>query len=355
MANNVDPDQMKELGYKVWSYKMGELVSLMIHFGDSLGIYSAMAGKGPLTSTQVAETAGLSERVVREWLLGQAAAGLVDRSPDGQFELNAAQAAFLANESDSIVFAGGAFGGGTPTETVEALADSFRTGRGITYEQQGPSRAASLARMTGPWSRLALVDLILPALDGVVDKLEAGATVIDVGCGGGVTAITIAKAFPASTVTGYDPSQTAIDLARSNAEGVDNVSFEVAAGESIDPDASVDLAITFDCLHDMARPDQTSAAIHQAVAPEGTWLVKEIRSSGSFEKNLRNPMLAMLYGYSISSCLQSSLSQPDGLGLGTVGLHPEAMEDLVKAAGFSTIKKHDFEDPSNLYYEIRNI
>lgn len=287
--------------------------------------------------------------------MGQAAAKLVDRHDDGRFELTRVQAAFLADEEGSLSFAAGAFRGGTSPEGVEALAESFRTGIGVTYEQQGTAAAAGLARMTGPWSRLALTSQILPALDGVVAKLERGATVVDVGCGAGVTVATIAEAFPATTCIGYDPSSIAVGMARERAAeaGLDNASFVEATAEALEPDLDADLVICFDCLHDMPFPDRAATAIRSALAEDGTWLIKDIRSTGSFEKDRRNPLLAMFYGFSVASCLQSAMSQPGGMGLGTLGLHPDRLEELASDAGFGSIVRHDFEDAANLYYEVR--
>jgi 2-polyprenyl-3-methyl-5-hydroxy-6-metoxy-1,4-benzoquinol methylase len=351
----LDVDAIKKFSFSVWTYKMGEQVSLMIHLGDRLGLYRTLHGAGPLLPEEVAERAGLDQRFVQEWLLGQAAARLLERHPDGRFELTPVQAAVLADEEGSLSFALGAFRGGTDPASLDALADAFRTGRGVTYEQQGTAAAAGLARMTGPWSRLALTSVILPALDGVVDKLEAGARVIDIGCGGGITAITLAKAFPASTCVGYDPSTIAIEMAWEHAAdaGVDNVEFVAAPAADLPQDGSADLVLCFDCLHDMPRPDLALEAIRGSLADDGTVLIKDIRSTGDFEKDRRNPLLALFYGFSVASCLQSACSEPDGMGLGTLGLYPERMEELVTAAGFGSFVQHDLDDAANLYYEAR--
>jgi len=195
----------------------------------------------------------------------------------------------------------------------------------------------------------------LPALDGVVAKLEAGAKVVDIGCGAGVTLTTIAEAFPNSTCVGYDPSRHAIDLAeqRSADMGHTNTSWVAAGGEDLPADADFDFVLTFDCLHDMPRPDLAAAAVRNAIADDGTWLIKDIRSTGDFAKDRRNPMLAMFYGFSVMSCLQSAMSTPDGLGLGTLGLHPERAEELTTEVGFGSFVTHDLDDASNLYYEVR--
>ena len=356
MAGQLDPDALKQFSFTVWSYKMGEVVSFMVHLGDRLGLYRAMAGRGPMGSGDVAAAAGdLHERFVREWLLGQAAAGLVERHADGSFELSDVQAAVLADEEGSIAFAAGTFRGGYEQHVIDGVAESFRTGIGITYEQQGPSAAAGLARMTGPFSRLALTSIVVPTLDGVQEKLEAGGKVVDVGCGAGVTITTLAKAFPNSRCVGYDPSEVAIEQARRLADSkqLDNVEFVVAGGEELPPTADHDLVITFDCMHDMPYPDRAAAAIRRSIDDDGTWLLKDIRSSGDFDRDRRNPMLAMFYGFSVSSCLQSALSEPDGAGLGTLGLHPEAARELAEDAGFTRFTTHDFDDPANLYYEVR--
>ncbi len=351
---DIDPDELKLFGFSVWTYKMGEQVSLSIHLGDRLGLYRAMAGKGPLGSSELATLSDCDERFVREWLFGQAAANLIQRHGDGTFELSPVQAAVLADEQNSIAFAAGAFRGGIEPTVLDRIAQSFRTGKGLTYEEQGPGAAAGMARMTGPWSRLGLRQFILPALRGIPAKLEAGAKVIDIGCGGGVTLTTIAEAYPKSACVGYDPSASAVELANGRARdmGLDNCRFVVESGENVPATGDIDLVLTFDCLHDMPRPDLAASAVRQAIHPEGTWLIKDIRSTGDFERDRRNPLLALFYGFSIASCLQSATSEPGGLGLGTLGLHPERAKELTMAAGFDGFRTLDLEDAANLYYEV---
>ena len=351
----VDPDALKAYSFNVWSYKQGEMVSLMIHIGDRLGLYRDLAANGPASSSELAARTGLNERFLREWLRCQAAAKVVGVDDDERFSLPPEGVAVLADEESSLFFSAGAFRGGVDRSVLDLLVDAFRTGLGVTYEQQGPDAAAGLARMTGPWSRIALVPTIVPALDGVEEKLRAGATACDVGCGAGVTLSTLAAAFPASRFVGYDHSSIAVAQARERAEaaGLGNVEFVVAGGDEVPAGSGFDLVLTFDCLHDMAHPDRTAAAIRGAIADDGTWLVKDIRSSGDFARDRRNPLLAMFYAFSVSSCLQSAMSEPDGMGLGTLGLHPRAVDGLVRNAGFTRIHQHDFDDNANLYYEVR--
>jgi 2-polyprenyl-3-methyl-5-hydroxy-6-metoxy-1,4-benzoquinol methylase len=348
--------QLRAFALRVWGYRQGEVVSLMIHLGDRLGLYRAMAGRGPLTAAQLAAATGLQERWLLEWLRGQAAAGLIG-SEDGElFELGSEGAAVLADDRQSLWFAAGAFAGGAATpDVVEQLAAAFRTGIGLRYDDLGPAAALSMERMTEPWTRLALVPLILPALDGVVDRLQSGSRVADVGCGSGVALCTLAAAFPSSRFEGLDPSRHAIARARSKAaeSGLPNLTFRTAWAVDLPDDNRYDLVMTLDCLHDMPRPAEAAAAIRRAIRPDGTWLIKDIRSGAAWQDNLRNPLLAMMYGVSVASCMSSGLSEPGGAGLGTLGLHPDLAERICRDAGFSRFTRHDLDDPVNFYYEVR--
>lgn len=352
---DIDPDALAKYSFNVWSYKQGEMVSLLIHLGDRLELFPALAGAGPITSDDLAASTGLNERLLREWLLAMGAARILTVGDGPTFELPAEGAAVLADEENSIAFSVGAFRGGVEPGVLDLITESFRTGIGITYEQQGPRAAAGLARMTGPFSRMSLTSKILPGLEGVVDKLEAGATVLDVGCGGGVTSCIIAETYPNSHVVGYDPSSiavgNAVDLAA--AKQLTNVEFVCAGAADVPAGRDFDLVLTFDCLHDMPRPDQSLDAIRTAIADDGTLLIKDIRSNGDFEQDRRNPMLALFYSFSVTSCLQSAVSEPDGLGLGTLGLHPAKAQEMAAAAGFTSFVQHDFDDNANLYYEVR--
>jgi ubiquinone/menaquinone biosynthesis C-methylase UbiE len=189
----------------------------------------------------------------------------------------------------------------------------------------------------------------------VIDKLEAGARVADVGCGAGVALCAMAARFPRTRFEGYDISRHAIDRAaqRVAEASLSNIELHLAGAEALPSQPAFDLVLTFDCLHDMTDPHATATAIRRCVAADGTWLVKDIRCTPKPRDNLKNPMAAMMYGFSISSCMSSALSEPGGAGLGTLGLHPELLAELVTGAGFTRVRTLDFDEPANLYYEIR--
>jgi 2-polyprenyl-3-methyl-5-hydroxy-6-metoxy-1,4-benzoquinol methylase len=281
-----------------------------------------------------------------------AAAELVATTDGDTFTMPPEAVAVLVDR-DHVANASGAFGGGRPAGYVDRLAEAFRTGIGPDYDARGAAGAHSTERMLGPWARSALVPVILPALDGVVAKLQAGGRVLDLGCGAGVAMEAIAEAFPASHVDGVDLSRHAVERAEARLAGVANASVRLGRAEEVTEAGAYDLVLTFDCLHDMTRPADAIAAVRRAIAPDGTWLVKEIRCWPSWEQNRKNPMLAMFFGFSISACMASATSEPGGAGLGTVGLNGELLESMAREAGFSRFAVHDVDDPANLYYEIR--
>jgi SAM-dependent methyltransferase len=351
-----DPDLTALMALRVWTYKQGEVVSLMIHLGDRLGLYRAMADGAELGADDLAERTGLHPRWLLEWLRSQAAAELIETADGTRFRLSPEAASVLAEEDTSLFFAAGAFHGGVaPPEVVDRLAEAFRTGIGLSYDDLGPSAAHGVERQLAPWSKLALVPSILPRLDGVLDKLEAGAHVADVGCGAGVALLTLAEAFPASRFEGWDPSQHAVHRGRTSAveRGLDNVSFHVAEAAELHEEPTFDLVLSFDCLHDMTNPAGAAVAVRRALRSDGTWLIKEVKAGATWEQNRRNPVLAMMYGTSVATCMSSALSEPGGAGLGTLGLHAELLEQMCRDAGFTRFEVHDVGDPANLYFEVR--
>lgn len=341
---------------RVFDNMSGLVVSGMIYLGHHLGLYRAMQDAGPLGSEQLAARTGLHERWVREWLRGQAAAGLLDYAGDGRFELSPIAALALANEH-SPAFVAGAFAA-LPHQmnVLEQLLDSFETGIGLPYDALGPEGARGVEAMLAPWFRTILVPIALPQLDGVVAKLEAGASVADIGCGTGVALLEMAKAFPRSQFHGYDISQHALAHAEHDrqAAGLHNAAFHHAQREPLPEDASFDFVTAFDCLHDMTHPADVMRAVRRSLKPDGTWLIVDINAKPTFEENLAgNPMAAMMYGFSVLSCLSSALSHPEGAGLGTLGFSEPVAREMATAAGFTRFKRHDFNNPVNAYYEVR--
>jgi 2-polyprenyl-3-methyl-5-hydroxy-6-metoxy-1,4-benzoquinol methylase len=359
MTEQQAPDMDKTIEFleELMGHMQGALASALVYLGDKLGLYKAMHGAGPLTADELAEKTGLHPRWILEWLRNQGASKIVEYRGDGRFELTPEQGMVLADEENSVFFTAGMFQGiPAMLGMLPSLAESFRTGLGHPYDAQGADGAHGVARGFAPWYRHMLMPMILPGLDGVVPKLEAGAKVADVGCGAGIALIEMAKAFPASDFHGYELSKEALAIAdRNKADaGVANVTFHDVRGEQLPTDGTYDLVTTFDCLHDMTHPRDVVAAIRKAVKDDGTYLIADIKSKATYEENVEeNPMAAAMYGFSVLSCMSSAMSEPDGEGLGTLGLHPELAERICRDAGFTSFAEKDFGNPVNIYYEVR--
>ena len=333
---------------------MGAAISgLLLHIGDRLGLYKAMAGAGPVTPSELAARTGTAERYVREWLGNQAAGGYVTYDPaDGTFELPAEQAMVVANE-DSPVFLPGAFEAIASCYTDhERFADAFRTGAGVGWHEHDGRLFSGVLRFFRPGYAAHLVSGWLPSLDGVVDKLRAGASVADVGCGLGASTIIMAQAFGRSTFLGVDYHEVSITDARKAAAeaGVaQRTRFEVASAAEL-PGTGYDLVCLFDCLHDMGDPVGAARRIRQALAPDGTVLLVEPMAGDGLEDNL-NPVGRAYYGLSTVICTPGSLAQDVGLGLGAQA-GERRLGEVLREAGFSRVRCAT-QTPFNLILEAR--
>lgn len=239
---------------------------------------------------------------------------------------------------------------------LEHVRESFRTGVGHDYDSHGPEGAVGIERSFEPWNRAFLLPVVLPAIDGMVERLRSGVRVADVGCGAGSAVLLMAEAFPASSFVGYDISQYALARARAklDASGLTNVEFHDPRNTSLPEDHSLDLVCTFDCIHDMAHPQQVIQAIRASLKPDGVWLLVDIKALDTFEENMRkNPMASLMYGISVLSCMSSALSEPGGLGLGTLGLSESTAQRMAEQAGFTRFRRLDIDHSVNAFYEIR--
>lgn len=354
---DLDPMQVGLFSYRVFSKLEGAVTAAMIHLGDRLGLYRALDDAGtPLSTTELAERLGFHERWVREWAYNQGAAEILRIDADERLSLAPEAVAVLADE-EHPAFGMGSFHHLPQTvATLELLPESFRTGLGLDYDAHGPDCAEGIARGFEPWMRANLLSTVVPALVGVEAKLRDGANVLDVGCGAGGVVLVLAAAFPASHVTGYDISQHALERARARQTeaGLTNTSFADPRVDPMPSDGSADLVVTFDCLHDMTDPAGMARAIRAALADDGTWLLVDIKAQETFAENVRaNPMASLMYGISVMSCMSSALSEPDGAGLGTLGLPAAKAEQLARDAGFTRFRQLDIDHPINALYEIR--
>jgi len=326
---------------------------LLVHLGDQLGLYRAMAGAGPVTPEALAGKTETAPRYVREWLSNQAAGGYVSYRPqDGTFELPAEHAAVLADES-SPVFLGGAYEGiASCYSDYPWFLEAFRTGSGMGWEKHDERLFSGVRRLFRPSYEAYLTTAWIPALDNVEAKLRAGASVADVGCGLGASTIIMAEAYPRSTFAGYDYHEPSVEAARKSAADAamdHRVRFETASAAAF-PGTGFDLICLFDCLHDMGDPVVAARHIREALASDGTLMLVEPYAGDALEENF-TPVGRTFYGLSTVICTPASLAQPVGLGLGAQAGQARLTEVLTEA-GFSQVRRAT-ETPFSLILEAR--
>jgi SAM-dependent methyltransferase len=349
----VDMDKLMEFVFRVVGEVGATLNTALVVMGDQLGLYRALAGAGPLSPAELADRTGTAERYVREWLNAQAAGGFVIYDPDsGRYTLPPEQAMALTDESCPAYLPGFfqiALGSVTDSPRITEAA---RTGAGFGWHEHVHDVHEGCERFFRPGYNAHLIAEWLPALDGVVAKLESGAEVADVGCGHGASTILMAQAFPKSAFTGSDYHDGSIEAARRQADkaGVaDNVRFETSSANGYGG-TGYDLVTMFDCLHDMGDPVGAARHVLSTLKSDGTWLIVEPMAGDRVEDNL-NPVGRAYYSFSTLLCTPASLSQDVGLALGAQAGEAR-IADVVKAAGFTRFRRVA-ETPFNIVYEAR--
>jgi SAM-dependent methyltransferase len=328
------------------------LSSALVYLGIRTGLYDAMAGAGPLTPAELAAKTGTVERYVREWLVNQAAGGYVEYdAATGRYALPPEHAIVLTDESSPFYAGGGFYVVKAMLRAEERIRDAFKNGGGMTWGEHDPDLFVGTERFFRPGYAHHLVSDWVPAFDGLAERLEAGASVADVGCGHGASAIVMAKAYPNSRIVGYDSHPPSIEAARQRAEAAgvsDRVRFEVADAASI-PGGGYDLIAFFDCFHDMGDPHGAARRARQAIAPDGYVLMVEPMAGEHVEENI-NPVGRTFSAASTLCCTANSLAY-GGPGLGAVATEA-AIREILIGAGFTRFRRAA-ETPFNRVFEIR--
>lgn len=352
IEQQVNEEKLEKMAERTLGYMTGEMVSMMIYLGDKMGLYQALNELTSATPGDLAKETGLKERWLAEWLRGQAAAGLIQYEANNTFSLSPEAAVIFLDESHPFHLAG-AFSAPVKPEELERTEEAFHTGIGITWDDHGPDTACMIKRFSAPSHNL--LPEFLSRVDGLTDRLKEGIRVADVGCGAGVSLQVLARTFPNSDFVGYDPSPTAIEMARleTQNEGLKNITYHSKSGEELPNQPTFDLVMTLDCIHDMTQPREVIKSIRKSIKPNGVWIIKDIRCSDNFEENLENPMSPLFYSISVLYCMSAALSEPNGAGLGTMGFNPKRAEEMTKKGGFRTFEKLDIEeDPFNNFFAV---
>ena len=313
-------------------------LALMLSVGHRTGLFDVMAGMPAATSASIAGRAGLDERYVREWLAVMTTGRIIDHDDaTGSFSLPAGHAAWLTQAAGMNNLATGMQYIGLMAAVEDQIVDCFRHGGGVPYSAF-PRFQAVMAEDSGAVHDATLVEVTLPLVPGLVDRLRDGVDAADIGCGSGHAANLMAEAFPRSRFTGFDFSDTGLASAGAEAErkGLANVRFEKRDAARLGEVARFDFITTFDAVHDQARPDLMLAGIAEALRPGGVFLCVDTSASSKLAENLDHPLATFLYTVSCMHCMTVSLAD-GGMGLGTMWGEQTARE-MLGEAGFTSVE-----------------
>ena len=329
----------------------GAAVCIMLEVGRRVGLFEAMATMGAVTSAQIAEKTGLSERYVREWLAAMTCGGIVEHAAaEGTYRLPREHAGGLTGSSSrNLTSMAEMFP--LLNRVIPEVAEAFRTGRGVAYSAYQPDFTGLMDRRSRPRYDEMLFGTYLAKPVGLLERLEAGIRVADVGCGTGHCITLMARRFPKSTFVGYDFSEDGIAEARAAARGLTNASFVVQDVSRLEAPAPFDLITAFDAIHDQSDPAGVLRCIRAALAPDGMFVMVDVWASSELADNVGVPMAPYLYTMSTMHCMSVSLAG-GGPGLGTAWGHQVAMA-MLRDAGFADVQLFERVDPANSLYVAR--
>jgi 2-polyprenyl-3-methyl-5-hydroxy-6-metoxy-1,4-benzoquinol methylase len=346
---------------RIFENSVGFMELLSIYIGDRLGLYRALANNGEATATELASATGTHERYVREWLEQQTVAGILEvedekaepevrsyRLPQGHQEvlLERDSLNYLAPLAQQMVGV---------SRPLPALLEVFRTGGGVSYPEYGADMREGIAY----GNRAMFVNLMgtewLPSIPDVHERLQADppAHVADIGCGTGWSSIAIARAYPRARVDGFDLDESSVAEARTNAEAealADRVAFHLR--DAADPELSrrYDLAIAFECIHDMSRPVEALQAMRSLTGEDGAAIVVDERVAESFEAP-SDEVERLMYGFSVLHCLPVGMAEQPSAATGTV-MRPATLRRYATQAGYRDVEVLPIENDLWRFYRL---
>lgn len=349
-VSTADAVRVEEFSLELLSHYTSGMLTLMVDLGHRTGLFGA-AAEGPATSEELAARAGMQERYVREWLAALVTGGIVDYDPPS--------ATYTLPPDHAVVLTGDSAANLAPLAQINThlathlhqVAAAFRDGGGVPYSEFRPEFTAVMDAASRATFDELLVDHWLALLPEVAERLRHGARVADIGCGTGHAALVLARAFPASNFVGIEIAEDAVASAVAEAQrsSVTNVRYEVADAATFTTDEALDVAFSFDAIHDQADPRAVVERIHTALVSGGVYVMVEPAASSRLEDNLANEMAPWVYGVSTLHCLTVSLAE-GGTGLGAAWGHQRACQMLAEV-GFVDIRTFDAPgDPLDMFF-----
>jgi SAM-dependent methyltransferase len=341
------PTSSDELAERVFGSLLGTIEVIAIYLGDRLGWYRSLVDDGPASAPELARRTGTHARYAREWLEQQAVAGYLtveqEGGPDERvFSIPEATAEVMTDRASLNHLAPFARMFAAVGPTLPQLLDAYRTGGGVSWEQLGADARESQADGNRPWYDLRLAAALagVPRVHDVLSR--PGATVLDVGAGGGWSTIALARAYPQAHVSGVDIDEASVELARANAAaaGVD-VDFRHGDAAGLG-EGSYDVAFAFECVHDMPAPVAVLAAVRRALAPGGCLVVMDEAVAEDFAPD-GDEVERLMYGFSLLVCLPDGMSSQPSAGTGTV-MRPSVLQGYATEAGFTHMEVLPIEE-----------
>jgi SAM-dependent methyltransferase len=351
---DIDGNKLNELVGKMLGDLGGAFSVPTVRIGFRLGLFSALHEDGAATAAELAARTGLTERYVREWGLAQASNGYVAfDAVSERFSLTPEQAMVFAVKDSPVYLQGGFDLAAEMVEGQAKVEDAFRTGKGVAWGDSTHCLFCAVGAFFRPGYVNSIVQAWLPAIDGMLPRLEAGAKVADVGCGVGYSTLLMAEAFPESSFVGYDFHKPSIDEANAHAERhglAGRVRFETIPAKEI-AERDFDLITMFDCLHDMGDPRGCATHMKSLLKADGAWMLVEPIAADTPGGNTGNPVSRLFYNASTMICVPTSLDQEVGEALGAQAGEAK-LTGILKDAGFGRVRRAT-EGPFNMVLEAR--
>ncbi|XP_072046948.1 S-adenosylmethionine-dependent methyltransferase Rv2258c-like [Amphiura filiformis] len=332
--------------------RMSQLVGdshlcLSVALGVQTGLFEKMAEwDEPKSSEEIAQATESKERYVREWLGAMVTGSIVELSTD-----SSGVDRFLLPpcRRNALTRAGATDSSTHYSLAIPALAEVFgkivncfkKDGpKGVSYSDYSDVLWIALGGSTEAKYKKHLVADVLPAVPGMTEALESGASVLDIGCGTGATSTLLAAAFPNSTVLAVDISDKALEIIQAKVlkQNLNNITVAKQDACKLPSDwaGKFDFVLANDVVHDSAQPGDILRCCYDVLKTDGTFVMNDIYTHSSMAKNIQFPYAPLVYNFSVFHCMPVSLNE-DGMGLGTAwGI--EKAEEMIRAAGFTEVQ-----------------